>query len=128
MLTMALPFAVLPLLEAPKASKRILYIIVIGLILAAQLATARKTAMIAPIAAFIVLCAYKRQLLRWAPVAIILLIPVIHVAAPGALGTVTQLVTHASSSNSTQGRVDRLLSRRARRALQRSDRARVRHA
>ena len=47
----------------------------IGLILAADLTTYRKTATYAPLAAFIVLAAYKRQILRWTPIAIIVLIP-----------------------------------------------------
>ena len=105
MLTIALPFAVLPLLESRQIRKRVAYIVVIGLILAAELATARKTAFVAPIAAFIVLIAYNRRLLRWAPLAVIALIPVIHVAAPGAIGTLTGLLGGASGSASTQGRV-----------------------
>ena len=108
MLTIALPFAILPLLEARRIGQRIVYLVVIGLILAAELATARKTAMIAPIAAIAVLMAYKGQLLRWAPVAIIVLVPVIHFAAPGALGTGTDILAHGSSSqsSSTAGRVN----------------------
>ena len=73
-------------------SERLRYLLVIGLILAADLTTYRKTAIFAPLAAFIVLAAYKRQLLRWAPVAIIVLIPVIHFASPGALGGVKQII------------------------------------
>ena len=38
------------------------------------------------------LAAYKRQILRWAPIAIIVLIPVIHVASPGALRSVEQII------------------------------------
>jgi O-antigen ligase len=108
MLTIALPFAVLPLLEARRLGKRLVYLVAIGLILAAQLATARKTAMIAPVAAFGVLMAYKRQLLRWAPVAVLVLVPVIHFAAPGALGTGGDLLANggSASSSSTAGRVN----------------------
>jgi uncharacterized membrane protein len=74
MLTMGVPFAVLPLLEARRTSERLRYLLVIGLIMAADLSTYRKTSMLAPLAAFIVLIAHKRQLLRWAPLAIIVLI------------------------------------------------------
>ena len=105
MLTIALPFAVLALLEAKEMRKRLVYIVVIGLILAAALATARKTAFVAPLAAFIVLIAYNRQLLRWSPLAVIALIPVIHFAAPGAMGTLTGILGSAKSSASTAGRV-----------------------
>lgn len=97
MLTIALPFAVLPLLEARRPGQRFKYLVMIGLILAASLSTHEKTGMLAPIVAFIVLASYKRQILRWMPVAIIVLIPVIHVAAPGALGGVNALIPGASS-------------------------------
>jgi O-antigen ligase len=105
MLTIALPFAVLPLLQAKTLRKRLGYIIVIGLILAAELSTARKTAFIAPMGAFVVLVAYNRKLLRWSPLAVIALIPVIHFAAPGTIGTLTSILGSAKSSDSTAGRV-----------------------
>ena len=70
----------------------------------ASLATERKTAIVAPIAAFAVLIAYNRRLLRWAPLALLAAIPAIHFAAPGALGTFGILAT-GSSSDSTQQRV-----------------------
>jgi hypothetical protein len=92
MLTIALPFAVLQLLEARTPRERLKYLVMIGLIMAADLSTKEKTGIIAPIAAFAVLAAYKRQILRWVPLAIIVLIPVIHVAAPGVLGSVSQLL------------------------------------
>ena len=104
MLTIALPFAVLPLLEARRPRERVIYLLVIGLTLAASLSTAEKTAMLAPIAAFAVLVVYKRQLLRWAPVALIALVPVIHFAAPGALGGV-KLLDPFANSNYSDGRV-----------------------
>jgi hypothetical protein len=106
MLTIALPFAVLPMLEARRPSERLKYLVMIGLILAADLSTQEKTATFAPIAAFLVLAAYKRQILRWVPVAIIVLIPVIHFAAPGALGGIGQILPTSSSGGAdyTDGR------------------------
>lgn len=105
MLTIALPFAVLPLLEGNRRPReRFAYLFVIGLILAACLSTAEKTAMLAPIAAFAVLVVYKRRLLRWAPLAIIVLIPVVHFAAPGALGGFKAL-NPLGDSNYSDGRV-----------------------
>jgi hypothetical protein len=104
MLTMALPFALLPLLEARRPSERVRYLVVIGLILAADLSTSKRTAMFAPLAALIVLTAYKRQLLRWAPLAIIALIPVIHFAAPGALGGVKSLLPTSGAGDYSDGR------------------------
>ena len=81
---------------------------IIGLILGADFATNERTAILAPIIAFIVLAAYKRQILRWTPLAIIVLIPVIHFADPGALGTLGGRVLPTSSaggaSNYSNGR------------------------
>ena len=104
MLTIGLPFAVLPVLEARRPGERLRYLFLVGLILAADLSTYRKTAIIAPVAAFIVLAAYKRQILRAAPIAIIVLIPVIHAFSPGALGSVTSVLPFSSSSNTDGGR------------------------
>lgn len=104
MLTMALPFAVLPLLEARRLSRRLLYLLIIGLILAADFSTGHKTAFLAPLGAFIVLIAYKRQLLRWTPIAVIALVPVIHFAAPGSIGSLTNLVVPSANSDYTDGR------------------------
>ena len=104
MLTIALPFAMLPLLEARRPSERLKYLLVIGLIVAADLSTNRKTATYAPLAALILLTAYKRQLLRWAPIVIIILIPVIHFTAPGALGSVRNIIPTSGSADYTDGR------------------------
>jgi O-antigen ligase len=106
MLTIALPFAILPLLEAKQLGKRVLYLVIIGLILAAELATDRKTAVVAPLAMLVVLMAYRRQLLRWVPIGLIALIPVIHVVSPGTLGTITNITATGGSSASTAGRVN----------------------
>lgn len=102
LLTIALPFAVIKLQEVKTTRSRLKYLIVIALFLAASLATGRKTAIIAPVAAFAVLVAYNRRMLRWAPLAVVALIPVIHFAAPGALGTFDILATASSSDSTTQ--------------------------
>lgn len=104
MLTIGLPFAVLPLLDARRMKVRVWYLLLTGLILAADLSTSRKTAIFAPLAAFVVLIVYKRQLLRWTPLALIVLIPVIHFAAPGALGGVKQIIPSSSNGDYTDGR------------------------
>ena len=104
MLTVALPFAVLPLLEARRTGERLCYLLVIALILAADLSTYRKTAVFAPFAALIVLTAYKRQMLRAAPIAIIVLIPVIHFVSPGALGGIKQILPSGNHGDYTDGR------------------------
>lgn len=104
LLAIALPFALIRLIYGKPSRRRLLYFLGIGAILAASLATGRKTAILAPIAALIVLVAYHPRLLRWTPIALIALVPVIHFAAPGALGTFGILAS-ASNSNSTVGRV-----------------------
>src|ERR1700733_1144465 len=106
MLTIALPFAVLPLLEARRPKERFGYLVIIGLILAADLSTQEKTAAFAPIAAVLVLAAYRRQILRWLPVGIIVLIPVIHFAAPGVLGTAGQIIPTSTGADYSDGRSD----------------------
>ena len=87
MLSIALPFAVIRMRRSGHGEAAIGYLLIICLLLAASLATGRKTAVVAPIAAFVVLAAYNRRMLRWAPMALVALIPAIHFAAPGALGT-----------------------------------------
>ena len=113
MLTVAMPFAVIRLFEVKQWSKRIVYLLAIALIFAASLSTGRKTAIVAPIGAILVMAFYYRQMLKWLPVAIIVLLPVIHVAAPGALGTFNILAS-GGSSISTQGRDERLRRSRTR--------------
>ena len=102
MLSIALPFAVIRLQEVKSWQSKIRCLVIICLLLAASLATHRKTAIIAPIAAFAVLVAYNRRMLRWAPVTAVALIPVIHFAAPGALGTLDILASAGSSDSTTQ--------------------------
>lgn len=102
--TLALPFAVLPLLEAKRMGQRIVYLSVIGLILAADLSTGEKTAIIAPVVAVATIAVYKRRLLRWAPLALVVLIPVIHVAAPGTLGNVKSVIPTSGSADYSDGR------------------------
>ena len=104
MLSIALPFAVIRLWEVRTRRSRIGYLLIICLFLAASLATGRKTAIVAPIAAFAVLAAYNRRMLRWAPLALVAAIPVIHFAAPGALGTF-DILASAGSSDSTSQRI-----------------------
>jgi O-antigen ligase/polysaccharide polymerase Wzy-like membrane protein len=102
MLSIALPFAVIKLQEAKTRQKKSWYLLIICLLLAASLSTGRKTAIIAPIAVFAVLAFYNRRMLRWTPLALLVLIPVIHFASPGALGTFNVLAGAGSSDSTTQ--------------------------
>jgi O-antigen ligase len=102
MLSIALPFAVIRLQEVKSWQSKTRCLAIICVLLAASLATHRKTAIVAPVAAFAVLAAYNPRMLRWAPLTAVVLIPVIHFAAPGALGTFDILATASSSDSTTQ--------------------------
>jgi O-antigen ligase len=102
MLTIALPWAVIRMQQVKTWGRKLGCLLVICLLLAASLATHRKTAIIAPVAAFAVLIAYNPRMLRWAPLAAVVVIPMIHVVAPGALGTFDILATAGNSSSTTQ--------------------------
>jgi hypothetical protein len=89
MMTLALPFALVGLLSSSERRSKILYAIAAGLMVAAALATQRKTSVVAPAFGVLVLLAYRpRAMLRLVPIAF-LLFALIQVAAPGALGGVT---------------------------------------
>jgi hypothetical protein len=93
MLTLALPFAVLFLMSARTRSRQILYGLAVAILLAGGLATLRKTSMVAPVAALLVLVAYRpRDMLRFAPFGVVM-IGVVHLIAPGALGGVGDQLT-----------------------------------
>jgi hypothetical protein len=105
MLVVVMPFALVRVLEATSRKSWWLNAAAITLMVAGALATDRKTALLVPIAVLIYVACYRpRQVLRLAPVGIIVLLGVVHVAAPGALGTVLS-VNKAVSSNSTKKRV-----------------------
>ena len=88
MMTMALPLAVVGIIHSERRRDRVLYGIAASLLLAAAVATDRKSALLAPLAAIVTIAFYYRgKLLRLAPHAIALLI-VVHLLSPGALGTV----------------------------------------
>jgi len=105
MLVVVMPFALVRILEATSRKSWWLNAAAMTLMVAGALATDRKTALLVPIAVLIYTACYRpRQVLRLAPVGVVVLLGVVHVAAPGALGTVLS-VTKAVSSNSTKKRV-----------------------
>jgi O-antigen ligase len=90
MLSMALPIAFVRLMETRRWRDRILYGLVICLLFGAALATYRKSAILAPIAACLVLAYFRRrELLRLAPLGLVLLIA-IPILSPNALGSVVE--------------------------------------
>ncbi len=104
MLSLVVPFAVVGFMDT-KGDRRWLYAAALGLMIGASLSTERKTGVLAPVAAMAVIAAYRpRAALRMLPLLVVLLVGV-KVAAPGALGTITELAG-ASESDSTAGRAD----------------------
>jgi O-antigen ligase/polysaccharide polymerase Wzy-like membrane protein len=89
MLSMALPIALVGLMHAKVWSRRILYCFGACLLLAACFATYRKSALLAPVSVILTLAYFRRrELLKLAPLALVLVV-VIHVLSPGALGSTT---------------------------------------
>jgi hypothetical protein len=89
MLAMALPIALVSLLHATHWRKRVLYGLAACLLLAAAISTYRKSALIAPFSAILTLAYFRRrELLRLAPLGLVVLVVGVHVLSPGALGSI----------------------------------------
>jgi hypothetical protein len=87
-LTMTLPFALVMLMEAKDRRTKLLSGFASAAIFAGCVATLRKSAFVAPAAAILVLTLYYRtRMVRMLPVAVVLG-AMVHVLAPGALGSV----------------------------------------
>ncbi|MGN6257812.1 MAG: O-antigen ligase family protein [Solirubrobacterales bacterium] len=107
MLSMTLPFAFAWLLKAEDRGQRLLYGAVVVLLIGGAVATQKKTAMVGPLVCVLVLLAYKpRQMVRLAPFAVVL-VGVVHLVAPGALGGVIEQFNPNSVGkvNTTQDRL-----------------------
>lgn len=105
MLTLALPFAVVNIADS-RGRRRVLYTIATGLLLAGALATSKKTSLIGPGICLLVLVAYRpRAMMRLAPLGIVV-VALVHLAAPNAIGDVVgQFSPNSFSSvNTTQDR------------------------
>jgi O-Antigen ligase len=107
MLSMTLPFAFAWLLKAEERGQRLLYGAVVVLLIGGAVATQKKTAMVGPLICVLVLIAYRpKAMLRLAPLAVVL-VGVVHLIAPGALGGVIEQFNPSSVGrvNTTQDRV-----------------------
>jgi len=105
MLVMVMPFALVRIFDATSRRSWWLNVLAFLLMVAGAMATDRKTALLVPVAVLIYIACYRpRQVLRLAPVGIVVLLGVVHFASPGALGTVLN-VNRAASSNSTTHRL-----------------------
>jgi hypothetical protein len=105
MLVVVMPFALVRVFDATSRRSWWLNAAAFVLMVAGAMATDRKTALLVPIAVVIYIARYRpRQVLRLAPLGLVVLVGVVHFASPGALGTALNL-NRAASSNSTTHRV-----------------------
>jgi len=105
MLMVVMPFALVRVLDATSRRSWWLNSAAFALMVAGAMATDRKTALVVPVAVVIYIGCYRpRQVLRLAPLGLVVLAGLVHVASPGALGTILA-VNEAASSDSTTHRV-----------------------
>ena len=108
LLTLALPFALLGLLRNPRGLGNLAYIAAVTLVLAGAVATLRKTAIIMPAAAFLLLTLMRpRSMVRLLPLGLVVVLA-IQAMAPSALGQLnTQLFKQdLEEQNSVTGRTE----------------------
>jgi hypothetical protein len=106
-LAMALPFALVGIMQSKERREKLLYAIATALILTAAMSTLRKSAAFAPAAAMLVLIAYRpRAVVRMLPLGLIIIV-FIQAAAPGALGSIRKQLepSRFNSVGTTQDRV-----------------------
>lgn len=98
MLTMALPIAIVGILHTRRWSHRLLYGLAVCVLMAATLATYRKSALIAPVAVVLTLAYFRRrELLRLAPLGMVLLV-IVTAVSPGALGSTINQFTRPDAA------------------------------
>jgi hypothetical protein len=110
LLAMVLPFAVVGLIDAATRRQRVLYTLAIGLLIAGGVATSRKTSLVAPAAAVLLLAAYRpRAVFRSLATLAVVLGVMVHVTSPGALGSVVSQLEpgHFNSALTTTDRTER---------------------
>jgi O-antigen ligase len=105
-LNLAVPFALVSVLEATERSARMKRLALTGLLFAGIFATQRKTGLLASGASVIVLLAYRPRALRQMFPILIGLIIILHFLAPGAIGNLRQQLQpdRLTGTNSTQQR------------------------
>ena len=89
MLVVVMPFALVRVFDATSRKSWWLNALAFTLMLVGAVATDRKTALLVPVALVIYLACYRpRQVLRLAPIGLVVLVGLVHFASPGALGTI----------------------------------------
>jgi O-antigen ligase len=88
MLSMALPVAIVRMMESSKTRERVLCGLAICLLMGAMISTYRKSALLAPLSVCLILAYFRRrEMLRLAPLGVVVLIA-IPILAPNALGSI----------------------------------------
>lgn len=100
MLVMVMPFALVRVLEGASPKSRLLNAIAFALFMGGAVATERKTALLVPLAMVIYVLIYRPRLLRLAPIGLLLVVGVVHFAAPTTLGTLLNF-NHDVNNTST---------------------------
>jgi hypothetical protein len=108
MLSLALPIALVGVMRAKRWGPRLWYCLAACLLLAAMASTYRKSSLIAPVSVVATLAYFRpRQMIKMAPLAVVIL-GAVHVAAPGAFGSVTaQLNSNRLNVPTVSDRVNR---------------------
>ena len=98
-LSMALPIAIVRIMESRRWRPRIAYGLMTGLIVAAIFSTYRKSGFIAPVSVVLTLAYFRRrELLKLAPLGLVL-IAMIAVLSPRAIGSVLQQFTRSNAAS-----------------------------
>lgn len=98
MLTMTMPIALVRILQSSRWRDRIVYGLIITVLVAATFATYRKSALIAPVSVVLTLAYFRRrELLRLAPLGMVLL-AVVSFVSPGALGSTLSQFTRSDAA------------------------------
>lgn len=104
MLVVAMPFALVRVFDARSRRVWLLNACAFALMLAAAAATDRKSALLVPVAVVLYLACHRpRKVLRLAPLGLVLLVGMVHLASPGAIGTL--LSKEAVEGSSTTHRI-----------------------
>jgi hypothetical protein len=99
MLSMALPIAVVRILESRRWRPRLTYSLVTGLIVAAIFSTYRKSGLVAPVSVLLTLAYFRRrELLRLAPLGLVL-VAMVSALSPKALGSVLEQFTRSNATS-----------------------------
>lgn len=102
MLVMVMSFALVRVFDAVTRRSWWINAGAFALMLAAAMATDRKTALLVPVAMIIYIACYRpREVLRLAPLGLVLLVGVVHFAAPGAIGHLLNVESNVNSNSTT---------------------------